>query len=183
MYKYLACSALLSIGCTLHGQGIQTGLKTGDIAPDITLTSPDGEELSLYKIAHKSLVIVDMWASWCGPCRRANPSLVKFYNDYKDYKYEDARKGLKMVSISLDKSKDKWIKAIETDSLYWPWHMSDLKGWSSAAAKAYNVRFIPQCFLMDETGKVLGAYRNAAEAREILDQRVKKKSWWQKIFS
>ncbi len=168
---------------TANAQTQNQTIKVGEQVPDIILPNAQGEEQSLYDLAKNSLVLVDFWASWCGPCRRANPGLVHFYTDYKDYKYEGARKGLKIVSISLDKSKEKWLQAIEKDSLYWDEHLSDLNGWNSLAAKKYGVRFIPQCFLMDAEGNVIGVYRKAEDARNDLDARIKKKSWWQRIFS
>ncbi len=158
-------------------------VTVGSKVQDITLPNTKGEDVSLYSLAKKSIVLVDFWASWCGPCRRANPGMVKFYNEYKDYKYQDAKEGFKIVSISFDKSKDKWLQAIKSDSLYWSEHLSDLAGWSSEAAKTYEIKYIPQCFLIDADGTVIGVYRKAEDARQDLDKLIKKKSWWQRIFS
>ncbi len=92
-------------------------------------------------------VLVDFWASWCGPCRRENPNVVKLYEKYGGDKFE-------ILGVSLDSNKDRWIQAIEKDNLQWK-HVSDLKKWSSAAAADYGVRSIPFTVLIDPEGKVI----------------------------
>jgi len=94
-------------------------------------------------------VLVDFWASWCGPCRRENPNVVKTYNAYKD-------KGFQILSVSLDQpgAKDKWIKAIHDDNLTWT-HVSDLKYWDNEVAKQYGIQAIPANFLLDPEGKII----------------------------
>ena len=94
------------------------------------------------------VVLIDFWASWCGPCRRENPNVVKLYEKYKD-------KGFEIFSISLDKDKTAWIKAIKDDNLKWTNHVSDLKYWSSEAAKLYGVSSIPSTVLIDKEGRVI----------------------------
>lgn len=160
-----------------------TFLKVGQKAPNITLKDLDGNDVSLYEVSKKSLVLVDFWASWCGPCRRANPNLVKFYNNYKDAKIDKAPKGFKIVSISMDQKAENWKKAIESDGLLWPYHLSDLQGWHSEAAAVYGVQFIPQCFLMDADGTILGVYMYGEQAEADVAKRVKKKNWFQRLFS
>ncbi|PRY15631.1 peroxiredoxin [Pontibacter ummariensis] len=118
----------------------------GQVAPDITLPTPDGGSKSLSSLRGK-YVLVDFWASWCGPCRKENPNVVAMYNQYKD-------KGFEIFGVSLDQSKDKWLAAIEKDQLSWP-HVSDLKGWESSAAQLYNVTAIPQTVLIDPEGKII----------------------------
>ncbi len=182
---YIVVLLLLTYNiCTAQNTAQSTqGIQVGQKAPDIILSNLEGEEVSLYQLANKSVVLVDFWASWCGPCRRANPGMVKFYTEYKDYNYTKAKKGFKIVSISLDKNKKNWVNAIEADSLYWNEHLSDLGGWTSKAAQIYNVRYIPQCFLMDSEGIVIGVYSRAEQARKDLDNLIKKKNWWQRLFS
>lgn len=121
----------------------------GADAIDIALPTPDGDTLRLsdYKGQY---VLLDFWASWCGPCRRENPNVVKMYNKYKD-------KGFVVFSVSLDKDKNSWKKAIEQDGLIWNTHVSDLKYWSSAPAQAYKVHSIPHSFLIDKDGKIIAA--------------------------
>lgn len=118
----------------------------GGIPPDIVQTTPEGDSLNLYDLRGK-VVLVDFWASWCRPCRKANPEVVALYQKYKD-------KGFDVLGISLDRKKERWLKAIEQDKLTWH-HVSDLKGWKNAAALLYGVRSIPQTFLLDKEGRIL----------------------------
>jgi len=122
----------------------------GTTAPDITQTSPDGKAISL-KSLRGHYVLVDFWASWCGPCRQENPNVVKAYNQFKD-----KGKGFTVYSVSLDDDKARWAQAIAADGLVWPNHVSDLKKWNNAAAAAYGVQSIPASFLLDPNGKIVG---------------------------
>lgn len=119
----------------------------GDEAPDIALNTIDGKILSLKDLRGK-VVLLDFWASWCGPCRGENPNVVNAYNQYKD-------KGFTVFSVSLDTNKDAWLTAIQKDGLVWSNHVSDLKGWSTAPAKEYSVRGIPMTYLIDQNGKII----------------------------
>ena len=110
-------------------------------------------------------MLVDFWASWCGPCRRSNPGLVELYKKYSAKKFKGAKNGFTVLNVSLDKDKNAWIGAIKQDGLAWPNHMSDLGQWNSAPAAAYGVQYIPQAFLIDPTGKIIGKY-GAAEGAE-----------------
>lgn len=129
---------------------IQTTKKTqeGVEAPDFTQKDVDGNAVKLSDYRGK-YVLIDFWASWCAPCRRENPNLVKAYERFKN-------KGFEILGVSLDeaKNKDKWLKAIETDKLTWK-QVSDLKGWSNEAATLYNVKAIPMNFLVDPQGKIV----------------------------
>lgn len=119
----------------------------GKEAPDIKLQSPEGSEIALSSLRGK-IVLIDFWSSWCKPCRRENPNVVKVYNEYKN-------KGFDIYSVSLDNNKQKWLDAIEQDNLTWKSHVSDLGGWGSSAAALYNVKSIPQTFLVDKEGKII----------------------------
>lgn len=119
----------------------------GGEAPDFSQNTPEGEELNLKDLRGK-VVLVDFWASWCGPCRRENPNVVKLYEKYKD-------KGFEILGVSLDRDKKRWLQAIEQDNLTWQ-HVSDLKGWQNAVAKQYGVSSIPYTLLLDKDGKIIG---------------------------
>lgn len=121
-------------------------LAIGAIAPDIKLKQPDGSELALSSLRGK-VVLIDFWASWCGPCRRENPFNRKMYNDFKD-------KGFEILGVSLDSEAGRWKSAIAADSLTWR-HVSDLGGWQSAPAKQYQVSSIPATYLLDKDGKII----------------------------
>lgn len=123
-------------------------LAPGAVAKEISLPNPDGDILNLSDYKGK-VVLLDFWAAWCGPCRRENPNVVNLYNEYN-------HKGFEVFSVSLDKDKEKWLAAIEQDGLVWEGHVSDLKGWSSAAGKDYKVSSIPFTVLIDREGKVIG---------------------------
>ncbi|MBL4651899.1 MAG: AhpC/TSA family protein [Flavobacteriales bacterium] len=122
-------------------------MAVGSIAPDITMATPNGETLALSSL-RGNVVLVDFWASWCKPCRMENPNVVRTYNKYHS-------RGFEVFSVSLDKSQQSWIQAIQQDGLIWSSHVSDLKHWQSAAAKLYNVKGIPQTYLLDKNGVIL----------------------------
>lgn len=120
----------------------------GDVAPEINLPNFNGENVSLSSLRGK-VVLIDFWASWCGPCRGENPNVVRLYHQYKD-------KGFTVYSVSLDASKEAWLKAVQKDGLAWESHVSELKRWDSSAARTYKVQGIPATFLIDENGVVIG---------------------------
>ncbi|GIV38578.1 MAG: thiol:disulfide interchange protein [Thermonema sp.] len=122
------------------------GPEEGSMAPDFSLPQADGTPFSLSKLRGK-YVLVDFWASWCGPCRKENPQVVALYNKYKD-------KGFEILGVSLDEDKEAWLKAIEKDRLTWI-HVSDLKGWQNEAARLYNVNAIPMTYLIDPDGVII----------------------------
>ena len=124
----------------------QKRLAIGFPAPEITLPDPDGNMFSLSSLKGK-VVLIDFWASWCGPCRRENPNVVRVYNTYKQY-------GFDILSVSLDDNKNSWIQAIASDGLIWH-HVSDLKKWQSVAGQLYNVHGIPHTVLIDREGKIV----------------------------
>jgi len=121
-------------------------VEIGQAAPDFTLDTPEGTPLSLSSLKGK-VVVIDFWASWCGPCRRENPHMVELYKELSP-------KGVEFLGVSLDKKKEDWLKAIEKDGLIWK-HVSDLKYWNSAAAKLYGVNGIPCTYLIDQNGIIV----------------------------
>jgi thiol-disulfide isomerase/thioredoxin len=135
----------------------------GQPFPDITLKTPDDRPMSLSDYAGRGkYVLVDFWASWCGPCRNANPQVVELYNRYRD-------KGFEIVGISLDRGKKEWVEAIRKDKLAWP-QMSDLNYWQSEAAKLYSVSAIPYTVLLDKDGKIIAKGLYVAELAQKLSE-------------
>ena len=122
-------------------------VAVGQKAPDFTLNDPEGNPVSLYSKIGAKLLLVDFWAGWCGPCRRENPNIVKVYKEFN-------RKGFDVFGVSLDRSKEEWVKAISDDNLTWT-HVSDLQYFSNAAAKLYAVNAIPASYLLDENGIIV----------------------------
>ncbi len=120
--------------------------EIGSVAPDFTLNDPDGNPFTLSSLRGK-YVLLDFWAAWCQPCRRENPNVVALFNQYKD-------KGFDILGVSLDRTKEDWVKAIADDKLTWH-HVSDLQFWQSAAAQQYGVQAIPFTLLLDKEGKII----------------------------
>ena len=141
---------------------LKKALLVGTLAPDIVLPSPEGNVLKLSDLRGK-VVLIDFWASWCGPCRRENPNVVRLYDKYNV-------KGFEIFSVSLDKDKNAWIKAIKDDKLGWSNHVSDLKYWSSEAAKLYGISSIPSTILLDKDGRIIAKNLRGRELENKLKE-------------
>lgn len=137
----------------------------GKPAPDFTELMLDRQTTMSLSDLKGKLVLLDFWASWCGPCRKENPNVVRLYEHYKD-------KGFTVMSVSLDDNLERWKMAIEQDQLSWPNHVSDLKKWSSAAAKIYQVRGIPFTVLIDEEGNIVATNLRGVQLEEALKARL-----------
>ena len=133
--------------------------RVGDVAPDFKAPSPNGELVSLDQAKGK-FTVIDFWASWCKPCRNQSPALVELYNTYKS-------QDVKIVSVSLDRSRKLWLDAIEDDGLNWI-HVSNLRHWQDPVAEKYNVRSIPELFLIDDNGTVIARSHDLASIKSIL---------------
>jgi peroxiredoxin len=137
-------------------------IKPGMPMPDISLNDPSGKQRALSDLRGK-VVLVDFWASWCGPCRRENPNVVRAWNEYKD-------KGFEVFSVSLDKDVSKWERAIAQDGLIWPNHISDLRGWNSVATERFGISSIPHAILIDKDGTVVATHLRGSQLEAELEQ-------------
>lgn len=133
----------------------------GEPMQEIKLKNPQGKEIALSSFKGK-LVLVDFWASWCGPCRKENPNVVALYKKYKS-------KGFEIYSVSLDEDKDKWVQAIEKDGLTWT-HVSDLGGWNSSVCPQFNINSIPFTILVGKDGNIIAkGLRGAALEEKVAE--------------
>jgi thiol-disulfide isomerase/thioredoxin len=155
---------------TLNAQALQVGQK----APEIVQSNPDGEKVYLSELKGQ-MVLIDFWASWCGPCRKESPYLLKAYRKYEKTAFKNGE-GFTILSVSLDMKKASWEKAIKDDELEWPYHVSDLKGWRNEVAKMYKVKRIPTNYLIDGEGTIIGVNLRG-EALEKALRKNRKKSW------
>jgi peroxiredoxin len=132
--------------------------------PNFTQNDVNGKPVSLASFKGK-YVLVDFWASWCGPCRAENPNVVKAYNEFKTKKFT-------ILSVSLDNSKEKWLEAIKKDGLTWT-HVSDLKYWKNEVAVQFGIESIPASFILDPTGKIIARDLRGSDLSTFLSKTLK----------
>jgi len=131
-------------------------------APEIAMKNPDGKEMRLSDLKGK-VVLIDFWASWCGPCRQENPNVVRMYTKLKS-------KGFEVFSVSLDEDPNAWKNAIKKDGLIWPNHVSDQMGWKSSIVQTYGFQAIPYTVLVNRKGNIVGVGLRGIELEQKLEE-------------
>ena len=165
IFNFFLVSLLLISSINFNAQSI----NIGDKAPELAYNNPKEEILKLSSLRGK-YVIIDFWASWCGPCRRENPNLVKTYNKFKNKRFLNGN-GLEIYSVSLDNKYSSWVKAMTNDKMFWRYHVSDLKGWQSDGAIIYGVRSIPQTFIIDGNGFIIAKNLKGEDLNKFLNSK------------
>lgn len=140
----------------------QKDVAVGMKYKDFGLETPEGELLKVSDVHKGQVLLIDFWASWCGPCRAANPELVEMYAKYHE-------KGFEILGVSLDSDKDSWLKAIEDDNMTWK-HISDVKGWECEGSKLYGVPAIPHTVLVDREGIIISKKLHGEELRMAIEK-------------
>jgi len=139
-------------------------LGPGKMAPDFTASTPDGKPIRLSDL-HGKYILLDFWASWCGPCRMENPNVLANYKRYRE-------KNFVVLSFSLDENKTAWQQAIDADHLDW-YHAGDGKGWHSTIVQLYKVPSVPKSFLIDPDGKIIAVDLRGDDLRRTLEKTIK----------
>lgn len=143
----------------------------GEQAPKIQAELIDGRSFSLDDLKGK-YVLIDFWGSWCGPCRRDNPSIVALHDEFNQKTFDNAH-GFEVVSIAIESNRDRMIKAIQKDGLKWDYHIIQLDRFDSPIAKKYGIKEIPTKYLLNPDGYIMGVNQSYDEIRSMLHDRLK----------
>lgn len=156
--------ALPSILLLLVTLNVTAQVRQGEMAPEIVLPGINGDTIRLSSLKGK-VVLIDFWASWCGPCRTSNKKMVKLYPKYKD-------KGFEILGVSLDDSRNAWERAVKKDKITWL-QVIDFGGWEAKTARRWNIYQLPTSYLVDKDGTLLAMDPEPGELEKLLDMLLK----------
>jgi len=159
MIRTIIIGMLLILSLNLFSQ-----MRPGQAAADLSLPDMNGNRLRLSDLRGK-IVLIDFWASWCGPCRHNNPNLVRLYKKYHD-------KGVEIYGISLDDNTRSWIRAVHHDKMQWIQVIDD-QGWAASSAHIYGVDMIPSSFLLDRQGIIRAVNAEGPDLEKIIGDLLK----------
>lgn len=144
--------------------------SNGTKAPSFVGQLPTGDSIALEDFRGQ-YVLLDFWASWCAPCRKASPELVRLYEKYHSAPFAEA-KGFTIISVGMEKDRGAWLRAIKKDNLYWPNHISDLKRMNDHVGLLYGVREIPTTYLLNPQGVIVGVNLSESELDKLLERQL-----------